>query len=223
LEGFVRIPVRSETDAFWFVVVSAVVIGIALLVGYLAAPVVGVAVFAVIVLLALIWDLALGEPRSGLREAEAVGHRDGVHRGRLVLVVASATPAADQLVRELIRPGTPVPVIEVLAPVLQSKTHFVTTDIDRETAAARQRLAEILASARRSGFKASGEIGDPIDPIAAVADELRSHDVDEVLVTVHERDRANWVENTIIDELRDQLRVPLRELVIDPQLASSPG
>ena len=214
-----RLPVRSERGAYWLVVACVVTLAVSLLVGYVAAPMLGVVALGTAVLVGLSRNLSAGEPKSLLRDAEQAGHRYGAHEQRLVLVVANATPTADQLVDELMRPGTPVPVLEVLAPVLQSRTHFVTTDIDRETAAAQQRLAEILAVVRARGLKASGEVGDPIDPFAGVADELRSHDVNEVLVTTHAPDSATWVESAIIDGLRDQLRVPLRELVVDQQQA----
>ena len=216
-----RLPVRSESDAFWLVVACVVTLAVSLVVGYLAAPVLGVVAFGIALLVGLNRNLSAGEPKSLLRDAEQAGHHHGAHGQRLVLVVANATPTADQLVDELMRPGTAVPVLEVLAPVLPSRTHFVTTDIDRETAVARQRLDEILAFARARGLKAGGEVGDAIDPFARVADELRSHDVNEVLVTTHARDSASWVESAIIDGLRDQLRVPLLELVVDQQPATN--
>ncbi len=112
-----RIPVRSETDAFWLVADSALAVGVAVLVGYLAAPALGVAVLGVIVFPALIWDAAVGEPESRLREAQAVGHRDGVHGQRLVVVVASAIPAEDQLVGKLMRPGSPCKLVIDREPV----------------------------------------------------------------------------------------------------------
>lgn len=216
-----RLPVRSERAAFWLLVACVVTLAGSLLVGYLVAPILAAVALGIGVLVGLGRNLSAGEPNWLLREAERAGHHYGAHEQRLVLVVANATPTAGQLVDELTRPGAAVPVLEVLAPVLPSRTHFVTTDIDRETAAARQRLDEILAVARARGLKASGEIGDPVDPFAGVADELRGHDVNEVLVTTHARDSATWVESAIIDGLRDQLRVPVRELVVDQQPANS--
>jgi hypothetical protein len=89
----------------------------------------------------------------------------------------------------------------------------VTTDIDRETAEARERLANTLVWAAQHGLAAHGEIGDPIDPLAGLADEMRSHSIDEILVTEHPAGQANWVEATIIDALHRQIRTPIKELV----------
>ena len=58
------------------------------------------------------------------------------------------------------------------APVLTSHLHYAVSDIDTELAEARKRLDQSLAWARRSGFVARGEVGDP-NPTAAIEDELR--------------------------------------------------
>jgi hypothetical protein len=148
-----------------------------------------------------------------VRDAERTHHREGIHAPRLVLVVANAVPDANELWHELVRPDAPQPVIEVFAPVLQSRTHFVATDIDREITEAQRRLERILAWAGQHGIPAHGEVGDPISPIATLTDELRSYDVDEILVTEHPPEQASWVESALIEELRNQARVPLNELV----------
>jgi hypothetical protein len=214
-ETMMRLPVRSESDAFRLLLLFVAVLGASLLVGWLLAAIAGVLVFGFAMLAGAIWDLHTSEPPSILADAERVGHRSGVHAPRLVLVVANATPRSDELLHALVRPGEPTPVLDVLAPVLQSKAHYVTTDIDEEKAKATLRLQTILAWASRQGLCASGEVGDPIDPLAGLADELRSHDVDEVLVTAHAPDRASWVEAALINGLRDQVHVPVRRLVVD--------
>jgi hypothetical protein len=211
----VRVPVRSEEDAFWLVVGLVVLLGAALLVGHLLGTLVGVGVFAAGALAAIVWDVVSHEPSTRLAEAEQVGHRRGAHAQRLLLVVANASPAPDVLGRELLRPGAPAPELVVVAPVLQSRTHFLATDIDGETGEARQRLAEVLACASAHGLTASGRLGDPIDALAVLADELRSHDVNEVLVTLHDHEHANWIETGILAALQDQLRVPARTVIVE--------
>ena len=209
-----RAPVRSETDAFWLVIATVIIVGLSILLGYLASPFLGVAmvVFAGVVWLA--WDVADGPPATPLGDAEEVGHREGVHARRLLLVVANATPPAAMLQREIMRAGEPPPVLEVLAPVLQSRAHFVTTDIDHETEEADRRLNDILAWADTCGLAAHGHLGDPSAPIASLSDELRRYDVDEIIVTMHPPADANWVEASLLADLRDQVRVPVHELVV---------
>jgi hypothetical protein len=62
---------------------------------------------------------------------------------------------------------------------------------------------------------ATGEVGDPIDPLAGIADELRRYDIDEVIFTTHTPERANWLEAGILERARAELGIPVRHLVID--------
>jgi hypothetical protein len=205
-----RSPVRSESDAFRAAWGLAAAVGLALLVGAVLDPVAGVALFTLIALAWLLHQLTREQP-TRLRDAAIDGHRAAApHR---ILVVAAEAPA-DALLDELRRSGRDT-VVEVLAPVLQSRTHFVYTDIDRETEAARQRLREMLAWAREHGIKATGHVGDPIDPYAGLADELRRYDVDEVIIVTHPPERANWVEQGMLDRLRSELDVPVELVVVD--------
>jgi hypothetical protein len=78
---------------------------------------------------ALAWMVARKPAPSSLREAEAERRQ----RSRRVLLVANETPTSRQLRDEILRRGKARTIHEVHAPVLQSRTHFVITDIDRET------------------------------------------------------------------------------------------
>jgi hypothetical protein len=220
-----RLPIRSEADAFRFTYALAFVVGISLLLGYLVEPIAGIALFTLVAIGAIVWDLTSEEPgASELRQAEQAGHERGARDRRRVLVVANEALAGEAL-RERILPGAePPPVLEVVAPVLQSKSHFVTTDIDRETEDARRRLRDTLAWAREHGIEATGEVGDPIDPLAGIEDELRRYDIDEVIVATHPPERANWLEMGTLDRVRDELSVPVTHVVIggEPRESSPP-
>ena len=138
--------------------------GLALLLGYLIDPLAGVALLALIALSLLVWELMSTDPQRGLvlHEAEKVGHRTGgEHR---ILLIVSEIPGGDAL-RDAIfgSSGDEPPALEVFAPVLQSRTHFVTTDIDHETERARRRLSETLDWVESQGLAATGAVGDPID------------------------------------------------------------
>jgi hypothetical protein len=213
----VRVLIRSEPEAFRLTLAGAVMLGVSLLVGYLFEPLAGAVVLGVVLLGALAVDLlSIRSERSALCEAADRGHALGQADGRRhVLLIASEGPIGDELSREIEREGEPRPVLEVLAPVLQSRSHFVTTDVDRETEAARRRLRQALDWAGAHGIEASGVVGDPIVPLAAVEDELRSHEFDEVLLITHPQEEANWVEERILERIREELRVPLKQLVID--------
>jgi hypothetical protein len=211
-----RMPVRSEQDAFFLVFLCTAVACASVLLGYLVAPLVGVAVIALAALGALLWELTSDDPRRGsrLHDAEQAGRE--VAGGHRILLIANATPIG-KAVRDAIVASCPHPALEVLAPVLQSRTHFLTTDIDRETEQARIRLSETLAWARSQGLRATGMIGDPIDPLAGIADELRRFDVDEVVIATHPLEQANWLEPGMLTSLRNELDVPVRHIVVEPR------
>ena len=208
-----RIPIRSEDDAFRAVLGLGAGGALAVAIGVVANALVAVAAFAALTVLAVGWELRREDPlrRSRLRDAQRAGHR--AHRGRRTLLVAAATVTGER--DDVLPRHDKPPTLEVLAPVLQSRTHFVTTDIDDEREDARRRLATTLAWARGHGLEASGHLGDPIDPLAGLADELRRFDVDELVVATLPTATAGWVELGLLGHLRDELDLPLKHVVID--------
>jgi hypothetical protein len=218
-----RSPVASEREAFLIAYAVAFGAAVSALVGYVVAPAAGIALFAASGAVGFAWELkrARAEKPAPVREAEQAGHR---RRGseRRVLVIAGEALGDEELWKRLFAERDRPPAVEVLAPVLQSRTHFVTTDIDKETADARRRLEQTVASARRHGLDAAGRVGDPIDPFAALVDELSHYDVDEVIVATHRPERANWVESDMLERLHEELDVPLTQVVIDRAPAPDP-
>jgi hypothetical protein len=207
-----RTPVRSEGDAFRAVLavaaVAAASFAVGLLVGGTAAPVLGICLFLVGVAASLAWGLAHAPADSSFRDAEAEGDADrGAER---VLLVVSEAPTPEQL--GALHRAHPNALLEVHSPVLQSRTHFVTTDIDRETAIARKRLRDTIGAASEAGMTASGEVGDAIDPLAGIRDQLRRHHVDEVFIATHPQAEANWVEAELLERLRSELDKPLQHV-----------
>jgi hypothetical protein len=203
-----RLPVRSETDAFRAVVVAVAIVFASLLFGNLTGAKLASLILGTILLcIALIARTLLGDQRarSSVREAEAEG--DLAPSPRRILLVASETPTTEQL--RALRASGPRAILDVHVPVLQSRTHFVTTDIDHETELARRRLRRTLSLADKAGLDASGQVGDPIDPLAGIEDQLRRHHIDEVIVATHSRRDANWVESELLEQLRGQLDKPL--------------
>jgi hypothetical protein len=210
-----RVPVQSETEAFRSVVFGVVLAGVALLVGFLTEPLVGILLACAVVLGLLAWALHRGSLVSSLHEAEADGNRRSEEAPRMLLI-ATDVPTREQLRNEVFRRTPSRPRLEVHAPVLQSRTHFVTTDIDRETEQARRRLQTILLAARGEGLVADGHVGDPIDPVAGVEDELRRHPADEVILTTH-ADVVSWVEAELLQRLPAELDKPVIRVVVDDE------
>jgi hypothetical protein len=210
-----RAPVNSEGDAFRAVLAVVAIVGVSLALGYitgaeLGPSLVGVALLLAVVLAAIWWALPRAPEDSSVREAAAEGDR---YSGpRRILLIAGRPPTPGQL--EAMRRVDPKAVLDVHAPVLQSRTHFVTTDIDRETELARRRLRTTLHLAHEAGIQAGGEVGDPIDPLAGIEDRLRRQHVDEVIVATSPLAQANWVETDLLEQLREHLDRPLTHVEI---------
>ena len=93
-----RNPVRSERDAFFIAVGSAVVLGVSVALGALIAPLVGVALFVGAIAGALFWEIATTDPDRPhpLREAAEAGGNARFGPPR-VLVVANRTLVSEKL------------------------------------------------------------------------------------------------------------------------------
>jgi len=207
-----RFPIRSETDAFRLTVATAALAGIAVAIGLLSSVLVGMVAFAAMALLALSAYLrsADRERRQPLREAAAAPHPlGGIAGARHVLVVANEPLEGEEL-RERIAGAEDGRVeLDVLAPVLSSRTHLAYTDIDEGMRQARRRLERSLSWARTQGFLAHGSVGDAISPTTAIEDQLRAFGADEVIVVTAEPEAEHWQERDQIRRLRDELDVPV--------------
>jgi hypothetical protein len=211
-----RVPVSSETDAFRSVLAVAGVVAVCLVLAY-AFGLIAAAVLAALALLAVLaWMLLPSGCR--LRRAAAAGGAQS--RAGRILLIATEAPTDDQFKSEILDRFASQAALEVHAPVLQSRSHFVTTDIDHETQEARRRLQQTLRAARSARVAASGRVGDPIDPLAGVEDELRRYRADEVIVTTHPAGRANWVEAELLRRLRSELDRPVVQVTLDGETGS---
>lgn len=209
-----RMPVKSERDAFRIAYGSALLIVAAVVLGALVTPWLGVAVLLVGVALALVLDVRAKDPdrRLPLREAAFEGRRPSDGRRRL-LVVANETLRGEELRQELGAREREL-VVRVVAPVLPSRSHYVASDIDRELAEARARLEDTLAWARDAGLSATGRVSDA-PPLTAIEDELRSFPADELLISTHPPQRSRWLESRLVERARDQLEIPVTHVVVD--------
>jgi hypothetical protein len=210
-----RIPFKTETDAFRVAAALGLLLGVSIVVGVLSSRPYGVVVFAAGCAAGLVFELSGRETGDhALRDASSEPHPRGAGPGkRHVLVVAERTLAGEELCRQL-RPESGVVVeLDVLSPVMASRAHHWTGDVDRELEQAQVRLEASLAWAVEQGFVAKGEIGDP-DAMAAIEDELRDFGADEVVIVTRPSERTSWLANRMLSQLEKQLEVPVREIVM---------
>ena len=210
-----RTPIQSETDAFRFAYGTAVVCGVCVIVGAAVDPIAGAAVFTAIALALFVWDLRAAdkEPRQPLREAAASHGKPSSDAWR-ILVVANETGVGEALKHAIMQRAKLRPELTVVAPVLASRVHTLTTDIDRELREAQSRLDKTLAWAAEQGLKARGEVGNT-SPLAAVEDGLRRIGADEVIISTHPPGKSNWLESGLVERVRAELDVPVTHVVVD--------
>jgi hypothetical protein len=217
-----RVPFKTEPDALRVALALAVLAGVSILVGWLASPPYGVVVFAAGLAAGVTFEVAGRDTdrRPSLREAVEAPHPHGAGgETRHILVVASATLSGEDLRREVEAGGATVE-LDVLAPILASRSHYWASDVDREHAEAYQRLQASLAWAIEHGFTAKGEVGDA-DPLIAIEDELRDFGADEVIIVTQPRERASWLANRMVGHLQRELDIPVRQIAIADEPAAS--
>lgn len=88
-------------------------------------------------------------------------------------------------------------------------------DIDEPAKHAHDVLDASLATLRRQGIAASGEVGDS-DPVLAAQDALRQAPADEVLIFEHGGENTPWFESGLFERAQEELEPPLRMVVVEP-------
>jgi hypothetical protein len=211
-----RTPIQSEADAFRFAYGTAVVCGVCVIVGAAIDPIAGAALFTAIALALFIWDLRSPEkePRLPLREAAAEAHPHATGDTWRILVVANETVVGDELKHAIMQRAKLKPELTVIAPVIASRVHTLTTDIDSELREAQVRLDSTLAWAAEQGLKARGEVGNT-SPLMAVEDGLRRFGADEVIISTHPAGKSKWLESRLVEQVRAELDVPVTHVVVD--------
>ena len=211
-----RVPFKTETDAFRVAAALGLLLGVSIIVGVLSSAPYGVVVFAAGCAAGLVFELSGRETVDHtLRDAASAPHPHGPAPGTRHVLVVAERPLDGQELRRALQPEPGVAVeLDVLSPIMASPAHHWAGDIDLERKQARVRLEASLAWAKQHGFVARGEVGDP-DAMVAIEDELRDFGADEVIIVTHSSERTSWLANRMLDHLKKQLEVPVREVLVD--------
>jgi hypothetical protein len=206
----VRNPLRSEGDAFRFVLLTIGYFGL-IVIGSAINSWVGLAVFVVLTVAALWAVLRRREAEAPVQQAPAPSPADE----RRILVVANETVGGHELLSEIrARSEAGRAVVLVVCPALNSPLRHWVSDEDDARAAAGLRLDASLAAMRAAGLDASGEIWDG-DPIQAVEDALRTFRPDELIISTHPAGRSHWLERGVVEKARERFALPVTHVVVD--------
>jgi hypothetical protein len=210
-------PLRSEADAFkWVVVIGAGAVSVIVLT-LLTRPVIGVVWTAALIGFGA--GFAYRAARGSLsRSVELTRGGDGRHR---VLVVANETVGGGELLNEIAARcrGRDCEIFVVTPALATSRASHWASDVDEAMELARQRMELSLIAIDELGLKAKGEIGDS-DPNVAIEDGLRVFPADEIVISTHPPERSRWLEHGVVERAREQIDLPITHVVVD--LAEQP-
>jgi Ca2+/Na+ antiporter len=204
-------PLRSEAEAFQFLLGAAVYFGLIAIAGVLNRWA-GLVVFILLSAGVIMWWLRAR--RVEVAPKTAPTRRSGPDEKR-ILVVANETVGGEAL-REQIRRRSEGYRAEVLVvtPALNSPLRHFVSDVDAAREQARERLEASLRRLREAGIEARGEVGDD-EPLQAIEDALRTFGADEVIISTHPEGRSHWLERGVVSGARERFEVPITHVVVD--------
>ena len=206
-----RNPLRSEAEAFRFVVIALAFFVAVVLAKLLAGTWVALAVVIAGLLTIAYLLRSPEEPKPPPTAPDHVGAENELR----ILVVANETVSGETL-REVIAQRSEGYDEEVLVvcPALNSPLRHWVSDEDGARAAAQERLDRSLGLLRAARVNARGEIGDA-DPLQAIEDSLRTFGADEIIVSTHPEGRSHWLERGVVASARERFAVPLTHVIVD--------
>jgi GABA permease len=205
-------PLRSEADAFrWIVVIGAGAASVIALT-LLTRPAIGGAWGAALVGFGagLAWRSSRGTLERTIRPTLG---GDGKRR---LLVVANQTVGGRALLGEIVNRsrGADSEILVVTPALASSRAAHWSSDLDEAIELARQRLELSLQAIQEAGLRARGQVGDS-EPNVAIEDALRQFAADEIIISTHPPERSRWLENGVVERARREIELPVTHVVVD--------
>jgi hypothetical protein len=204
-------PLRSEAEAFRFLIASIAYFGAIVIAAVAGGKWVGLGVFIALSAAVIGWWIrARREERP--RQTAPRPHAAGERR---ILVIANETVGGHTLRSMILEKSLDVhEEVLVVTPALNSPLKHWVSDMDEARAAAQERLDASLAKLAAAGVQARGEVGDG-DPLQAIEDALRTFGADEIIISTHPEGRSNWLEQGLVENARERFAVPITHVVVD--------
>jgi hypothetical protein len=103
----------------------------------------------------------------------------------------------------------------VVAPALNTKTRFFLADPDPAIERAEAVQEETVERLNEEGVDAAGDTGEE-DPLLALQDALTTYDADEIVLFTHPEGKANWQEEGVVEQAREQFAPkPVRHIIVE--------
>jgi nucleotide-binding universal stress UspA family protein len=120
------------------------------------------------------------------------------------IIAVAAEPIDAQVLRQAVgdKEAEQAEVL-VVAPALNSKLGFWTSDADAGIERAQEVADESAERMDEQGVDAVPETGEP-DPLLAIQDALVTFDADAIVLCTHPDGEANWMEEGVVEKARER-------------------
>lgn len=102
----------------------------------------------------------------------------------------------------------------VVAPALNSRMRFWMSDPDPAIERAEAVQEETVERMDEDGVDAAGDTGES-DALLAVQDALQTFAADEIVLFTHPGGKQNWLEEGVVEEIRERFDVPVAHMVVE--------
>jgi len=205
-------PLRSEADAFRWVLAIGVGAASVIALALLAEPAIGAAWGAALIGFGV--GIAYRNARGSLpRDIALRSDGDAKHR---LLVIANQTVEGRTLLEEIRNRcrGRECEILLVTPALVSSRAAHWASDLDEGIELAQQRMELSLSAISRLGLEARGEVGDS-DPNLAIEDALRTFPADEIVISTHPPHKSRWLEHGVVQRAREKIDLPVTHVVVD--------
>jgi hypothetical protein len=101
----------------------------------------------------------------------------------------------------------------VVAPALDSRTRFWTSDNDDAIARAERVQQKTVERLGEDGVDAVGDTGEA-DPLLALQDALATFPAEEILIVTRPEGDQNWAEEDLVEQAQGRFDVPVRQMEV---------
>jgi hypothetical protein len=132
--------------------------------------------------------------------------------GRKVLALVSEPISGDTL-KSALGDGAQGAEVVVVAPALDSRVRFWTSDNDDAIARAQEVQQESVERLAEDDVDAVGDTGET-DPLLALQDALATFPADEIVIFTRPEGDQNWAEADLLEQAQQRFSVPVRHMEV---------
>ena len=132
--------------------------------------------------------------------------------GRKILALV-AEPISGEALRSALGDAADDAEVKVVAPALDSKARFWTSDNDAAIARANEVQQETVERLAEDDVDAVGDTGES-DPLLALQDALATFPAEEIVICTHPEGERNWAEEDLLEQAQGRFSVPVRQIEV---------